>query len=237
MIYTIGGIHTNGCMHMNDEYGPDGYSETNTWHIFGDPSLQIRTNTPEDMTVEHDDLIPNGADIFELEVLGVKNALCAISHEYKILGYTYTDETGHAIIHFEDPVEFPGEDLDLVITAYNKNPYFAKLHTPYVDLKIDTIKGGLFYIETTIKNIGELEANNITWEIFLEGGTIILGRNSTGIINSIPAEGEETVRSNLIFGFGQIRVKINVAGDECFAQCDRGGKVFLILILVNLGGG
>ena len=121
--HTIGGIHANGCMHMNDEYGEAGYSETDTWHVFGDPSLQIRTNTPSTMTVNHEPSVSSGSTTFEVEVEGVKGALCAISRNYELFGYGYTDSSGHVVIEFSEPI-LPGDDLDFVVTAYNMIPYF-----------------------------------------------------------------------------------------------------------------
>jgi len=331
--HTIGGIHANGCMHMNDEYGVYGYSETDTWHVFGDPSLQVRTDTPSNMTVEHKYFILIGAETFELNVSGVENALCAISYETELLGCSYTDETGHSVITFNEPIEFMENTADLVITAYNKKPYFARLQIgtsyppkipvidgpefgrinkeyeyttvttdpegdqilymvdwgdgtitdwigpvnsgepfyqshswseigsydvrvrakdveeainkwsdPYTvqmdipDLKIGAVKGGLFHIEATVTNDGIAEADEIDMEISLEGGIILFGKVSNGTITNIPAEGKETLTSKLIFGFGQIRVKVTVSGPECYAESDRGGKVFLFFVHVNPGG-
>ena len=121
---TFGGLSFNGCMHMNDEYGSWGWDMTDTWHVFGDPSIQVRTDTPIEMTVIHDPTIPIGVLSFEVDVPGVENALCAISREYVLLGYGYTNDTGHAVIEFEDPINDDG-DVDLVVTAYNKIPYIT----------------------------------------------------------------------------------------------------------------
>ena len=124
--HTIGGIHANGCMHMNDEYGSAGYSETDTWHVFGDPSLQIRTDTPSSMTVSHEPEIEEEATTFEVTVSGVEDALCALSRNHELLSYAYTDETGYALIDLEEPI-MGEEPLDLVVTAYNKIPYIAEI--------------------------------------------------------------------------------------------------------------
>ncbi|HEC82241.1 MAG TPA: hypothetical protein ENI42_07475, partial [Thermoplasmatales archaeon] len=76
---TFGGLVFNGCMHMNDEYGSSGYAETDAWHVFGDPSIQVRTDTPESMTVIHDDTMESSATSFDVTVVGVEGALCALS--------------------------------------------------------------------------------------------------------------------------------------------------------------
>lgn len=122
--HTIGGIHYNGCMHMNDQYGSSGYSETDNWHIFGDPSLQIRTDTPLEMSVIRNEDIEEESISFEISVTDIEGALCALSRNGELLGYEYTDENGYALIIFNDPV-IGEEPLDLVITAFNKIPYMA----------------------------------------------------------------------------------------------------------------
>jgi len=124
--HTIGGIHYNGVMHMNDEYGSSGYAETDTWHVFGDPSLQIRTNTPEVMSVIRDEEIEEDAISYEVSVTGIEGALCAISRNNELIGYAYTDETGYALIDFEEPI-IGNDPCDIVVTAFNKIPYVEVL--------------------------------------------------------------------------------------------------------------
>ena len=43
---SMGGIATNGCMYMNDAQGSAGINETKYWTFFGDPSANIRTAPP-----------------------------------------------------------------------------------------------------------------------------------------------------------------------------------------------
>ena len=153
--HTIGGIHANGCMHMNDEYGAAGYSETDTWHVFGDPSLQIRTSTPSTMTVNHEPSVSSGSTTFEVEVEGVKNALCAVSQDFILLGYGYTNETGNAVVEFFEPFDCEGV-VDLVVTAYNMIPYMTILNTNVAPEKPerpdgpDQGKPGSVYLFTTV---------------------------------------------------------------------------------------
>ena len=123
---STGGIHFNGCMLMNDEYGSLGQDETDHWHIFGDPSLQLRTDTPTTMTIDHDNSIMEGSTAFEITVDGVENALCALSHNGNLLNYSYTNAAGETTITFDEPLE-DIESVDLVITGFNKMPYIITL--------------------------------------------------------------------------------------------------------------
>jgi hypothetical protein len=104
-------------------------------------------------------------------------------------------------------------------------------------LDIFVIRGGFFRISTMIYNIGAVETADVDWVIALEGGNIFRGRTSTGTISSIPAgEGAEIV-SDLILGFGEVRVKVTAEITEGQDSRDQGGKVFLFYIKVNPGGG
>jgi hypothetical protein len=123
---TFGALCYNGAMSMIDDYGSAGEGEADAWTVFGDPSVQVRTDTPAEMTVTHDSFIPNGAETFEVDVSEVAGALCAISSEGVLLGNGYTDETGHGIITFFTPINDAGE-VQLVVTDFNAIPYMATL--------------------------------------------------------------------------------------------------------------
>ena len=124
---SLGGLCYNGAMHMIDNY-PSAIDEIDTWTYFGDPSLQIRTDTPSSMSVTHSATIPDGATSFEVTVTGLENALCALSQNGELLGYDYTDATGYAYLTLTGPVSGP-DPLDLVVTAYNKFPYITTVLT------------------------------------------------------------------------------------------------------------
>ncbi|MCC7231892.1 MAG: T9SS type A sorting domain-containing protein [Bacteroidia bacterium] len=121
--HTFGGLSVNGCMHMNDEYGSAGYEMTDTWTCFGDPSLTVRTATPEPLQVSHDATI----DVMVTNWLvhcNVNGALVCLSHNNQILG------TGHALGGIAGiPVSglTAGDTLDVTVTAYNHIPYFGSV--------------------------------------------------------------------------------------------------------------
>jgi len=121
---TIGGLSYNGCMQMNDDYGSDGYDMTDTWVLFGDPSLEVRTNTPSNITVIHNSTITEGANSFSVNVFGIKDALCAISRNGNLIASGYTDENGNVTLHFS-PITYG--NLTLVVTAYNHFPYITNI--------------------------------------------------------------------------------------------------------------
>lgn len=122
--HSYGALCFQGTMHMMDEYGSSCYDETDAWTIFGDPSLQVRTDTPINNNVTHEPSILPGTTTFNVEAGGVENALCTISRNYEILGYGYTDESGNVTIDLFEPLDNE-DDVDLVVTAYNMIPYIT----------------------------------------------------------------------------------------------------------------
>ncbi len=49
----LGTLTTSGTMNMNDAYSTMGEDMTDTWLLFGDPSVKLHTQSPTEMTVTH----------------------------------------------------------------------------------------------------------------------------------------------------------------------------------------
>ncbi len=145
--YTFGGLSFSGCIHMNDLYEELGCDMTATWNILGDPSLPVRTATPENLVVSHDSSIKEDATSFIVEVFDeanqpVEGALCTLSYNADIIGKNYTDVSGCAVIEITNPLS-SGKELDLVVTAHNKIPYSTTIPVVRSDnIKLD---GQCFY--------------------------------------------------------------------------------------------
>lgn len=83
---------------------------------------------------------------------------------------------------------------------------------PQPELSIEDIAGG-FGINAVIKNTGEGDATDVEWSISLDGGLIIIGKETKGTITTIAADDEEAIKSSLIFGIGRATITITA---ECF---------------------
>lgn len=118
---TFGGISMNGCMQMNDAYGSSGEDMTDTWVLFGDPSVMVRTATPLPMAVTH---IPQ-------EVVGVTQLVVSCNTEGALIGLTLNGNVlGSGIVNGGTAtITFPAITLaciiDITITAFNKMPYLG----------------------------------------------------------------------------------------------------------------
>ena len=198
---TYGGLSMNGVMHMADSYGTAGEEEILYWTIFGDPSVVVRTDTPTDMTVSHNDVMIIGAEEFSIET-GMAAALVAVSRDGELLASTYTDATGGTTLEFEPPLEIPGP-VDLVVTAFNKMPYETTVNViapdgAYMLMGNIAVNGGtdqiLDYGEagslyTTFENVGQDSSGDLTFTLIHEAGMVTL--NSNIIQNGSIAAGAE----------------------------------------------
>ena len=186
---TYGGLSMNGVMHMADSYGTAGEDEILYWTIFGDPSVVVRTDTPTDMTVSHNDVMIIGAEEFSIET-GMAAALVAVSRDGELLASTYTDATGGITLEFETPLEIPGP-VDLVVTAFNKMPYETTVNViapdgAYMLMGDIAVTGGadqiLDYGETgslytTFENVGQDPSGDLTFTLIHEAGMVTLSSN------------------------------------------------------------
>lgn len=169
--HTMGGALLNGNMRILDLHPSDAGVTHNTWILFGDPSLMLRTAYPTAMEVSHEPavLMPSltalnvtaDAD-FGIATLNIDGQPIASSYLYD----------GIAELHFE-PLSGTGT-AQLVVTGFNKETYIqdieiAILDGPYVIAESYTIDGNcqLDYNETAtinlrVKNVGVEAANNVS---------------------------------------------------------------------------
>jgi parallel beta-helix repeat protein len=115
----------------------------------------------------------------------------------------------------------------------NKDRY--PLMEPYGMTRLSFyFRGGLFKCSGILKNIGNTTAFNVQWNIGIDGGIILIGRDSSGIISKPLLAGEEIkVSTNLILGFGSIILTIAVWADNApFVNKSTPGKVLLFFVII-----
>jgi hypothetical protein len=76
-------------------------------------------------------------------------------------------------------------------------------------LEILDITGG-FRASSTIANTGRVSAIDVNWSIDLEGGFILAGGHSSGIIDEITAGAEKTIRQTTLYGIGRTTITVTV---------------------------
>jgi hypothetical protein len=144
---TFGGICFNGACKMIDMTGSSGVAEFNAWHIFGDPSVLLRTDTPEPMYVMHDPEIFFDQTTFEVNVADVRGALCALTLNGTLLGADYTDVNGSAVIAVRDVLPV-GDSVRVTITAFNKLTYVADI--PVITSVVPVEGLCAFFVDTSL---------------------------------------------------------------------------------------
>ncbi len=122
---TVGALCFSGSCQMIDEYGSGGISEFKNWHIFGDPSLRVLSDTPTGLTVIHEDTIEPDATTYSVTVPGTTGALCGLSKDGEYLGSAFTNGSGAAVIDVVGTL--PEDSITLTVTYFNKLPYFAEI--------------------------------------------------------------------------------------------------------------
>ncbi|HOY32267.1 MAG TPA: C25 family cysteine peptidase [Bacteroidales bacterium] len=118
---TFGGLSVNGIFKMNDTYSD--YNMTDTWTIFGDPSLMVRTDDPKSMTVSHTSSVLIGETSL-LVNCNVNNAFVCLTVNHQIIG-TGTINGGSANITF--PSLASSDSILVTVTAFNYIPYQGKV--------------------------------------------------------------------------------------------------------------
>jgi hypothetical protein len=130
--HTLAGTSVNGMLKMFDQYGTtgsNGQASVGTyqaWIIYGDPSLMLRTKTPQAMTVTHAGTIQSDATSYTVNVTNGNGALATITNaSHQILGRA-TVANNKATITLTAPGNNSG-DLTLCVFGYNKVTYLGTI--------------------------------------------------------------------------------------------------------------
>ncbi len=129
-IYRMGDVLNQGKFRMSETWGsgspPFNYEEYTfeLFHWFGDPSMEIRTAPPQNLSVNHPPNIFLGNPQFTVNV-AEDSALVALSRDGDILARAYSDG-GVAQLTLASPITIPGK-VDLVVSKHDYVPYIAEL--------------------------------------------------------------------------------------------------------------
>ncbi len=178
---TTGGLWFNGScrmMELNGEYGEQMFER---WILFGDPSLAVRTCTPQPIAVDHAGAMPLGTLSYSVTVPECAEALCGLYAGGVLYGSALTDVSGHAVIPL-DPLPLEPGTLTLTVTAANRvtaQEDVAVVFSPGPHLVVRSAhvadEGG----------DGQVDAGETVWlsleveNIGLQGAEQVVGRIST----------------------------------------------------------
>lgn len=140
------------------------------YHLFGDPSIRPYLGVPATMTVNAPDVLAVGATSYQ--VIAAPYAYCALTYNNEIVGATFADANGNAIINF-NALTTQGQ-YELACGAQNYIQFFKTVNVivpegPYViasalDLAPNNlvINGNDVTFDLTLSNLGVSDASNIT---------------------------------------------------------------------------
>lgn len=233
---TFGGLSFNGMFLMIQEGGL-GQEMADTWTIFGDPSLMVRTKTPSEMIISHNPSF--SLDEINFEVLcNTDGALVCLTKEIdgskEIISYDYVS-SGIATLNLS-PNIIP-QTLTLTITAFNKITYQSDVLVtvpsgPYIihyEYNIDDSEGNnngfanngeTIKINQSLKNIGVEIANNVSVTVSTSDHNILI-ENVNVNFGDIKIDSIKTINSsfnltipNVISDQTIIPIKLNISDNN-----------------------
>ena len=128
--HTWGGVSVNGLMGIFDHYSTSTAQAVGTyqaWILYGDPSMMLRTKTPQVMSVTHAGSITLGATSYSVTVSNGNGAVATITDaNHNILGKA-TVSNGTASISINGTLT-PDTELTLCVFGYNKVTYLGTIN-------------------------------------------------------------------------------------------------------------
>ena len=136
-MHSWGGLCINGLFGIFDHYSTSEQQAVGTyqaWIVYGDPSLMVRTMTPQAMNVTHTGTLPLGNSSYNVTVSNGNGAVATITDaDHNILGKA-TVSNGSATINISGTLT-ANQELTLCVFGFNKVTYLGTI----------TVTGGTQY--------------------------------------------------------------------------------------------
>ena len=201
---TLGGAMVNGMMGIFDNYSTSTAQAVGTyqaWVLYGDPTLMLRTKTPQTMTVTHEGVLPLGVNTYTVNVSNGNGAVATITDaDHNILGKA-TITNGTATISLSGNVN-PEDILTLCVFGYNKVTYLGTItvvggtqyaiHAVANPTEGGTISGAGVYYESTTCTLNASSNTGYDFTNWTLDGTQV----STNPTYSFTVSGEATYTAN-----------------------------------------
>lgn len=207
--HTMAGASLNGNMKVIDMTGSGGYDTHDTWMLFGDPSLMLRTDIPVSMNVSVNPSVL---------LLGMTELTINANTDFGIATLSFDGEviSSGNIHNGTVTLSFPALSnvgiATLTVMGYNKITYRGEVEIvpaegPFLVIdsyQVNTEDGQLNYgeentVNVSIKNVGVESINDVTVTLNTESEYIAQMVCNTATISSLAAN--ETIDLNDIFRF------------------------------------
>ncbi|MCU0849900.1 MAG: PQQ-dependent sugar dehydrogenase [Candidatus Thermoplasmatota archaeon] len=80
-------------------------------------------------------------------------------------------------------------------------------------LEVEVITGGIG-IGAVIRNDGDENLTNLSWEIILNGGIVLVGKNTGGTVDLLRSGNTETIKVPFVLGFGKTTITVTINASE-----------------------
>jgi hypothetical protein len=188
---TFAGCSINGSMKMIDLHGSEGRSTHDTWILFGDPSLALRTANPTEMTVTHLPTIFLGMTEFVVNA-DAEDAIVALTFNGETIGSAYI-QNGTATVSFPELTEIGM--IDVTVFGFNRVTYLGQIEVipaagPFVAYVSNTVNdvvgnnngmvdyGENILLGMSIQNMGVTPATNVTIVIHCDSPFVSISDNT-----------------------------------------------------------
>jgi len=176
---TFAGLSMNGCMKMIESYGGDGEDMADTWTVFGDPTVMVRTATPTPITATYDPTLFVGSTTLTV-ACNVNGARATLSLGDTILATGLI--ANNTITLTFTALTTPGDTAHLVITGYNCIPHLGDLNIitpsgPYILYYGNSVNdstgdnnhaidyGENVYLTVAVKNLGVAATSDLNVKV------------------------------------------------------------------------
>ena len=191
--HTFGGASLNGNMKILDLHPSDQGKTHNTWILFGDPSLLLRTEAPTELNVScQPEVVFLGQTELGISV-DADFAIATLSNNGEILASTPIFD-GEGVLTFVSPTEVG--NWQLVVTSYNKVTEVRDIavipsdgaYLTYNSYSINDENGQADYGDTVginviIKNIGNQTASNVQVALSTDSPLVTVTHGTANIPN------------------------------------------------------
>ena len=117
--HTFGAISMMACIQMNDQFGTDGFEITDTWTIFGDPSLEVRTRQPQRVILTAPDSLAVSRHNLTVHVTANQGRVTLLQNNLLVAGAP-VDTGGNCILAWDSTL-MSGE-ATLTYSGFNYRP-------------------------------------------------------------------------------------------------------------------
>jgi hypothetical protein len=228
-IETIGGMTNMGLYYLYQYYSGGGMSQYyfEEYNVLGDSSVKIWRGVSNVNTPPNTPDAPSGPATGEigLEYTFTTSTTDAQNNEVYYMvswGDSISDWLGPyasgEVVSLKHTWDFVGDysitvkakDSEGLESSWSEASVISIVSLPRIE--IGAITGGFGGITAEIKNVGAGDATDVAWSITLEGGFVLLGRETTGTYTKIMPGFAPKAKTSFVFGFGSVDILIT-AGD------------------------